>query len=35
MTVAVAAAPTAVRDGVAYYFCSTGCRDQFDGATGE
>jgi xanthine dehydrogenase accessory factor len=30
MTVAVAGAPTAVRDGVAYFFCSTGCRDQFE-----
>jgi xanthine dehydrogenase accessory factor len=29
MTVAVAGAPTAVRDGVTWYFCSTGCRDQF------
>jgi YHS domain-containing protein len=30
MTVAVAGAPTAVRDGVAWYFCSTGCRDRFE-----
>ena len=30
MTVAVAGAPTAVRDGVTWYFCSTGCRDQFE-----
>jgi xanthine dehydrogenase accessory factor len=29
MTVAVAGAPTAVRDGVTWYFCSVGCRDQF------
>jgi YHS domain-containing protein len=27
--VAVAGAPTAVRDGVAWYFCSVACRDQF------
>ena len=33
MTVAVAGAPTAVRDGVVWYFCSTGCRDRFE-ATG-
>jgi xanthine dehydrogenase accessory factor len=30
MTVAVAGAPTAVRDGVTWYFCSVGCRDQFE-----
>jgi xanthine dehydrogenase accessory factor len=30
MTVAVAGAPTAVRDGVTWYFCSIGCRDQFE-----
>jgi hypothetical protein len=24
------AAPTAVRDGAAWYFCSVGCRDQFE-----
>jgi xanthine dehydrogenase accessory factor len=30
MTVAVAGAPTAARDGVTWYFCSTGCRDQFE-----
>jgi xanthine dehydrogenase accessory factor len=30
MTVAVAGAPTAVRDGVTWYFCSTGCRDHFE-----
>jgi xanthine dehydrogenase accessory factor len=37
MTVAVAGAPTAVRDGVTCYFCSVGCRDHFelDGDTGE
>jgi xanthine dehydrogenase accessory factor len=37
MTVAVAGAPTAERDGVTWHFCSTGCRDQFekDGRTGE
>jgi xanthine dehydrogenase accessory factor len=29
MTVAVAGAPTAVRDGVRWYFCSVGCRDHF------
>ena len=29
MTVAVAGAPTAVRDGVTWYFCSAGCRDHF------
>ena len=29
MTVAVAGAPTAVRDGVTWYFCSVGCRDHF------
>jgi xanthine dehydrogenase accessory factor len=36
MTVAVAGAPTAVRDGVTWYFCSAGCRDHFErtGATG-
>jgi xanthine dehydrogenase accessory factor len=32
MTVAVAGAPTVVRDGVTWYFCSVGCRDHF--ATG-
>jgi xanthine dehydrogenase accessory factor len=30
MTVAVAGAPTAVRDGVSWYFCSVGCRDHFE-----
>jgi len=30
MTVAVAGAPTVIRDGVAWYFCSVGCRDQFE-----
>jgi xanthine dehydrogenase accessory factor len=30
MTVAVAGAPTAARDGVAWYFCSAGCRDHFE-----
>ena len=30
MTVAVAGAPTAVRDGATWYFCSTGCRDHFE-----
>jgi xanthine dehydrogenase accessory factor len=30
MTVSVAGAPTAVRDGVTWYFCSVGCRDQFE-----
>jgi xanthine dehydrogenase accessory factor len=30
MTVAVAGAPAAVRDGVTWYFCSVGCRDQFE-----
>jgi YHS domain-containing protein len=25
----VAGAPTAVRDGVTWYFCSAGCRGQF------
>jgi xanthine dehydrogenase accessory factor len=30
MTVAVAGAPTAARDGVAWYFCSAGCRDRFE-----
>jgi xanthine dehydrogenase accessory factor len=30
MTVAVAGAPTAVRDGVTSYFCSVGCRDHFE-----
>jgi xanthine dehydrogenase accessory factor len=34
MTVAVAGAPSAVRDGVTSYFCSAGCRDQFE-RTGE
>jgi xanthine dehydrogenase accessory factor len=33
MTVVVAGAPTAVRDGVTWYFCSIGCRDRFE-ATG-
>ena len=30
MTVAVAGAPTAMRAGVTWCFCSTGCRDQFE-----
>jgi len=30
MTVSVAGAPTAVRDGVTWYFCSVSCRDQFE-----
>jgi xanthine dehydrogenase accessory factor len=30
MTVAVAGAPTAIRDGVSWYFCSVGCRDHFE-----
>jgi len=30
MTVAMAGAPTAVRDGVTWYFCSVGCRDHFE-----
>ena len=30
MTVAVAGAPTTVRDGVTWYFCSVGCRDHFE-----
>jgi len=30
MTVAVAGAPSAVRDGVTWYFCSVGCRDHFE-----
>ena len=30
MTVAVAGAPTAVRDVVTWYFCSVGCRDRFE-----
>jgi xanthine/CO dehydrogenase XdhC/CoxF family maturation factor/YHS domain-containing protein len=30
MTVAVAGVPTAVRDGVTWYFCSVGCRDHFE-----
>jgi xanthine dehydrogenase accessory factor len=30
MTVAVAGAPTVVRDGVTWYFCSVGCRDRFE-----
>jgi xanthine dehydrogenase accessory factor len=30
MTVAAAGAPTAVRDGVTWYFCSVGCRDHFE-----
>jgi xanthine dehydrogenase accessory factor len=30
MTVAVAGAPTVVRDGVTWYFCSVGCRDHFE-----
>ena len=34
MTVAVAGAPTAVGDGVTWYFCSVGCRDQFERSGG-
>jgi xanthine dehydrogenase accessory factor len=34
MTVTVAGAPTAVRNGVAWYFCSVGCRDRFETAEG-
>ncbi|HEY6709843.1 MAG TPA: XdhC family protein [Actinomycetota bacterium] len=34
MTVAVAGAPTAVRDGGTWYFCSVGCRDQFERSGG-
>jgi xanthine dehydrogenase accessory factor len=34
MTVAVAGAPTAVRDGVTWYFCSVGCRDHFESSGG-
>ncbi|HZA81647.1 MAG TPA: XdhC family protein, partial [Actinomycetes bacterium] len=34
MTVAVAGAPTVVRDGVAWYFCSVGCRDHFEASGG-
>src|SRR4029453_2513821 len=34
MTVAVAGAPTAVRDGVTWYFCSGGCRDECEGGGG-
>src|SRR5215211_7633273 len=34
MTVSVAGAPTAVRDGVMWYFCSVGCRDQFERSGG-
>jgi YHS domain-containing protein len=34
MTVAVAGAPTAVRDGVTWYFCSVGCRDHFQSTGG-
>jgi len=30
MTVAVAGALTAVRDGVTFSFCSSGCRDHFE-----
>jgi xanthine dehydrogenase accessory factor len=30
MTVAVAGAPSAVRDGVTWYFCSVACRDHFE-----
>jgi xanthine dehydrogenase accessory factor len=30
MTVAVAGAPMALRDGVTWYFCSVGCRDLFE-----
>jgi xanthine dehydrogenase accessory factor len=30
MTVAVAGAPSVVRDGVTWYFCSVGCRDHFE-----
>ena len=35
MTVAVAGAPTAVRDGVTWYFCSVGCRDHFQTTGGQ
>jgi xanthine dehydrogenase accessory factor len=35
MTVAVAGAPTAVRDGVTWYFCSVGCRDRFETTGGQ
>jgi xanthine dehydrogenase accessory factor len=35
MTVAVAGAPTAVRDGVTWYFCSIGCRDRFEATGGD
>jgi xanthine dehydrogenase accessory factor len=35
MTVAVAGAPTAVRDGVTWYFCSVGCRDHFETTGGQ
>jgi xanthine dehydrogenase accessory factor len=34
MMVAVAGAPTAERDGVTRYFCSTACRDQFERTAG-
>jgi xanthine dehydrogenase accessory factor len=34
MTVAVAGAPTAVREGVTWYFCSVGCRDHFESTGG-
>ncbi|MGH2813890.1 MAG: XdhC family protein, partial [Actinomycetota bacterium] len=34
MTVAVAGAPTAVRDGVTWYVCSVGCRDHFERSGG-
>ena len=34
ITVAVAVAPTAVRDGVTWYFCSVGCRDHFESTGG-
>jgi xanthine dehydrogenase accessory factor len=34
MTVAVAGAPTVVRDGVSWYFCSVGCRDHFETSGG-
>jgi xanthine dehydrogenase accessory factor len=34
MTVAVAGAPTVVLDGVTWYFCSVGCRDQFERSGG-
>jgi xanthine dehydrogenase accessory factor len=34
MTVAVAGAPSLVRDGATWYFCSSGCRDRFERAGG-